>query len=1261
MTADASKNPLSIDYTSRDYYAIRQQLIARVKERTNNQWQGTDPNDFGLALIESFAYMGDMLNYYIDRLANESYILTATQRTTLLNIARMYGYTPTGYVSAVTPITMVNNNGYKGLIGAAITEDGLISGSNVTNVSKLIVPTDHPFAVTATSTKYNIVKVDGVTNNAVASNVLGGKTLRYTTSIYNGTFPVINTGYNNIGGNVVWFKPESTISGVTVSGTVMTVTFSGSLSPKKYQKVSITGITKSGDTGSAATSSLNGNWIVNADATGSTFTVDASMNSAIISKVIGNSTGAVYSVADPNADDVDTLYPTVWNDFVVNQQVTITGLSPSGFNVSGGTITAVTNQAGIISNATSVTGTPNSVSFVSSVPVTAGQMVTISDVQSLLNPSAAQDQGFNLTDVVVASATTQQVAITKVISNTGNGLITFEVAGGFPNPSYFKQYQYVTITGVANTSTTGGSTSVYNMNSVRIENVTGTTFQVAGFWTDPYDAANSTNAKANLYTFSVNANVTDTQTSQGSIYSHTFTIAANTTANNTSSVTAINPTYAPTAASISGTTVTYTCANKLSAGDAVTISGITGGTNAGAFNTTGIVNSAGLSGTSFNITVPSTFTASGGTFSAAVVTVTASSYNTYVGTNSFSVGNLVTVTGATSQGYNVTGATAVIAVATSSYFKVAGFTAGTTSTASAVSYPTYVTGTGGTAVATIAPDYVSGGKLDYAAIPAVITGGYVYNIGSTTVPKGSQITGQISDNGNTKTITFTTLSDNIIDFRGQADVNAIHGEDVSIRAANAANTAVKGYDINGELLGTSTGLADQSFALSEMVVHTSYTPGLNVYTSNGIGGDIRVFVDNGVSFEEWQRVEYTMDYSSLDKVFQVDVDDTGKVKVMFGDGISGAIPPMSSAIKAQYIAGGGAIGNVPAGTLSVWGSLPVGEPTASAIRNNISAVNGFDATGGVDPESNDSIRYNAPRAMRSLNRAVTLQDYADLALSVGGVSKANAIADHGTSVTVYIAPVSPDNSNDVTPGYTGSILNAQMQTLKESVTSFLNDRKQIGTTVTVVEPHYIPVTLSVQYSPAPQYSTTVVEDNLKKAIVTDFAYNNMLFGDVITPEEIEFKLRQVDGVVNLKVISVFRTNGSGRNSLVGAPNEIFYFDGGSITLTPASSVSTVSALTVTAAGGGSSTVTLTPGTWKSNVYSYSGTLPAGTTSVTVTPTATSDTGGGVTSTLAVNGLITTSGSASSSIPVVAGSVNTILVTGTAQDGVSVTAYRLSLS
>ena len=69
-----------------------------------------------------------------------------------------------------------------------------------------------------------------------------------------------------------------------------------------------------------------------------------------------------------------------------------------------------------------------------------------------------------------------------------------------------------------------------------------------------------------------------------------------------------------TGASITTTTITYTAVNTFTVGDAVIITGCTGGTNSVAFNVTGVV--ATTNGTTFTVTVPTTFTAtygSGGT------------------------------------------------------------------------------------------------------------------------------------------------------------------------------------------------------------------------------------------------------------------------------------------------------------------------------------------------------------------------------------------------------------------------------------------------------------------------------------------------------------------------------------------------------------------------------------------------------------------------------------------------------------------------
>jgi hypothetical protein len=53
-----------------------------------------EPADFGTLLLELYAYMGDGMNYYIDRVAAEPFLATAVRRQSILGIADMLGYNP---------------------------------------------------------------------------------------------------------------------------------------------------------------------------------------------------------------------------------------------------------------------------------------------------------------------------------------------------------------------------------------------------------------------------------------------------------------------------------------------------------------------------------------------------------------------------------------------------------------------------------------------------------------------------------------------------------------------------------------------------------------------------------------------------------------------------------------------------------------------------------------------------------------------------------------------------------------------------------------------------------------------------------------------------------------------------------------------------------------------------------------------------------------------------------------------------------------
>jgi hypothetical protein len=96
-----------IDYLSRDYESLRTSLRQYAQDIFPD-WRPGSEGDFGLVLVELFAYMGDILSYYTDRAQMENYLPTATQRESILNLAHILGYVPhsgspaTGSVSLTT-------------------------------------------------------------------------------------------------------------------------------------------------------------------------------------------------------------------------------------------------------------------------------------------------------------------------------------------------------------------------------------------------------------------------------------------------------------------------------------------------------------------------------------------------------------------------------------------------------------------------------------------------------------------------------------------------------------------------------------------------------------------------------------------------------------------------------------------------------------------------------------------------------------------------------------------------------------------------------------------------------------------------------------------------------------------------------------------------------------------------------------------------------------------------------------------------------
>lgn len=93
-----------VDYTSRDFSGYRESLLTYATQIIP-EWTSRSPADFGVALVEMFAYLGDIVSYYQDRIVDESFLATATQRSSVVALARQLGYEPhpalpsTGYLT----------------------------------------------------------------------------------------------------------------------------------------------------------------------------------------------------------------------------------------------------------------------------------------------------------------------------------------------------------------------------------------------------------------------------------------------------------------------------------------------------------------------------------------------------------------------------------------------------------------------------------------------------------------------------------------------------------------------------------------------------------------------------------------------------------------------------------------------------------------------------------------------------------------------------------------------------------------------------------------------------------------------------------------------------------------------------------------------------------------------------------------------------------------------------------------------------------
>jgi hypothetical protein len=123
-------------------------------------------------------------------------------------------------------------------------------------------------------------------------------------------------------------------------------------------------------------------------------------------------------------------------------------------------------------------------------------------------------------------------------------------------------------------------------------------------------------------------------------------------------------------------------------------------------------------------------------------------------------------------------------------------------------------------------------------------------------------------------------------------------------------------------------------------------------------------------------------------------------------------------------------------------------------------------------------------------------------------------------------------------------------------------KTQIGVSVTVLPPLYVPVNVSVKFTVRDGFEPSVVATAIKDSLLEQFSYTEIGFAEQIYPENVESILQRIPGVVTASVIELYR-NGSveGRTSLLGATREYFVLREADIVVEQFSSNTEISDLT----------------------------------------------------------------------------------------------------
>jgi hypothetical protein len=256
----------------------------------------------------------------------------------------------------------------------------------------------------------------------------------------------------------------------------------------------------------------------------------------------------------------------------------------------------------------------------------------------------------------------------------------------------------------------------------------------------------------------------------------------------------------------------------------------------------------------------------------------------------------------------------------------------------------------------------------------------------------------------------------------------------------------------------------------------------------------------GTISEGWEPRRDLIASGTADPHFVVEVENSGRVRLRFGDDDSGKRPDPGTELAATYRVGNGEAGNVG----------------AESIAHIVTAIDAFDAVrnpmpaaGGVGAEDVEAVRRDAPQAFRTQERAVTAADYAAAAERRPDVQRAAATFRWtGSWHTVFVTP----------DRFGGGPVDAIFRTrLRRHLERF----RMAGYDLEITAPRYVPLDIALHICVAEGYFRSdvrrAVERALSSQVLPDgrlghFHPDNFTFGEAVYLSQVIAAAQSVEGV-----------------------------------------------------------------------------------------------------------------------------------------------------